>query len=367
MNTFWTIWVIVMLLLTLTAMYYVIGHFYRRRNTESYDRVIAEYDGIDEHDGPVPKIVWLAYWAGLGLAVVYLLYMPALGSFKGLGGFQAADAINADYFKPLDELIAELSPGDPADLTSLAKNSALVAAGGRVFQNACIGCHRQNARGQKMFPNLTDNDWMYGSSDAQIWHSIAKGRNAAMPGWGSVLKDEQIDDITDYLVSLNKERLPFSHQADIAGGRTLFKQHCVSCHGPDAAGNQEIGAPDLSDDVWLYGGDKTLIAHSIKQGLNGVMPSFEAYLTQPELIAVAAYVKHLAIKAGAEQENETLLERGKYLVRLGDCVSCHTAPEGGEPMAGGKVENPWRVACPSLYPPWAPFTRPTFPNTPTPV
>ena len=239
MNTFWTIWVSVIVLLLLTTMYYVIGHFYRKRNTEDYDRVLAEYDGIEDRDGPVPKIVWLSYGVALALAVVYLLYMPALGGFKGLGGFHAADAIDADNFKPLDELIAGLNPGDPADLTTLAKNPTLVAAGGRVFQNNCIACHRQNAQGQKMFPNLTDNDWKYGSSDAQIWHSIAEGRTAAMPGWGSVLKDEQIDDITDYLVSLNKQRLPFSSPEEIAGGRTLYQQHCGSCHGPDATGNQE--------------------------------------------------------------------------------------------------------------------------------
>ena len=345
MNTFWTLWVTVMVLLLLATMYYVVGHLYRKRNSENYDRVLEEYDGIEERDGPVPKIVWLAYAAGLACAVVYLLYMPALGGFKGLGGFQSAGAIDVDRFKPLDELIAGLNPGDPADLTMLAKNRALVAAGDRVFQNTCVACHRQNAQGQKMFPNLTDNDWIYGSSDAQIWHSIASGRQAAMPGWGSILRDEQIDELTDYLVSLNKARLPFSSQEDIASGRALFEQHCVSCHGQDATGNQETGIPDLADGVWLYGGDKSLIATSIKQGLNGTMPAFEARLSRPELLAVAVYIKHLAIKAsdkkssedksGEDKAGDALLRKGEYLARIGDCVACHTAPEGGEPMAGG--------------------------------
>ena len=340
MNTFWTIWVIAIVLLSLTTMYYVVGHLYRKRNTESYDRVLAEYDGIEEHDGPVPRLVWIAYGVGLAAAVAYLLYMPALGGFKGLGGFQSTDAMEVDNFKPLDELIAGLNSGDPVDLTTLANNPALVAAGDRVFQNTCIACHRQNAQGQKMFPNLTDSDWKYGSSDAQIWHSIANGRKAAMPGWGSILKDEQIDELTDYLVSLNKQRLPFSSREDVADGRTLFKQHCVSCHGPDATGNQETGVPDLTDDVWLYGGDKSLIAHSVKQGLNGTMPAFETRLTRPELLAVAAYVKHLDIeareeKAKEDKESDALLKRGQYLARIGDCVACHTAPDGGEPMAGG--------------------------------
>lgn len=335
MNTFWTLWVIVIVLLFLATMYYVVGHLYRKRNTESYDRVLEEYDGIEERDGPVPKIVWLGYGAGLVCAVAYLLYMSATGSLKGLGGFQSTDAMVVDTFQPLDELIDGLQTGDPEDLTALAENPALVAAGGRVFENTCAGCHRQNAQGQKMFPNLTDNDWKYGSSDAQIWHSIANGRQAAMPGWGSVLKDEQIDELTDYLVSLNSARLPFASREDVAAGGALFKQYCVSCHGPDATGNQATGAPDLSDDIWLYGGDKTLIANSIKQGLNGMMPAFEARLTRPELLAVAAYIKHLAIKASGEKEDDLLLRKGEYLARIGDCVACHTAAEGGEPMAGG--------------------------------
>ena len=335
MNTFWTVWVTLMVLLLLATMYFVVGHLYRKRNTESYERVLENYDGIEERDGPVPKIVWFAYAAGLLAAVAYLLYMPALGGFKGLGSFQSTDAIDVDRFKPLDELIAGLNPGEPADLTTLAKNPALVAAGERVFQNTCIACHRQNAQGQKMFPNLTDNDWKWGSSDTQIWHSIAKGRKAAMPGWGSDLKDAQIDDVTDYLISFNKGRLPFSSREDISSGRALFKQHCVSCHGADAGGNQKIGVPDLTDNVWQYGGDKSLIAHSIKQGLYGEMPAFETRLTRPELLAVAAYIKHLAIKASEYKEDEALLRKGEYLARIGDCVACHTAAEGGEPMAGG--------------------------------
>jgi mono/diheme cytochrome c family protein len=161
-------------------------------------------------------------------------------------------------------------------------------------ENTCIGCHRQNAQGQKMFPNLTDTNWTYGSSDAQIRHSIANGRQAAMPAWDNVLTDEQIAQLSDYLLSLDPERLALASPHDIAAGRTLYAKHCVSCHGADAKGKQEIGAPNLADAIWLYGGDKTLIVHSIKNGLNGTMPAFATRLTPPELVAVASYVKHLA-------------------------------------------------------------------------
>jgi cbb3-type cytochrome c oxidase subunit III len=344
MDTFWTVWVITQVLLAMLTMYYVVGHYFNKRNTENYDRVLNTIDGIEEHDGPVPKIIWAAYFIGLLMALAYFLYMPALGGFKGFGDFQADDVVNVDYYKTLDEQIAELNPGDPVDLTRLAKNSALVASGKRVFQNSCVACHRQNAQGQVMFPNLADTDWLNGSSDAQILHSISKGRKRIMPPWGSILQDEQINDITDYLVSLNKERLPFGSRVDISGGRALFMKNCVICHGSDATGKQDIGAPDLSDDIWLFGGDKKMIFKSIKYGLDGTMPAFETRLTHSELIAVAAYIKHLATKAienGAienkayrEAEN-TLLKKGQYLARIGDCVACHTASKGGEPLTGG--------------------------------
>jgi len=333
MNTFWTVWIIALVLITLAVMYYVIVHLYRNRNSANYETVVAEYDGIEDRDGPVPKILWLSYAVGLGLTLVYFLYMPALGSFQGLGGFQSPTSSQA---LPLDELVAELNPETKAELTKLAGKPALVAAGRRVFQNHCAACHRQNAQGQLGFPNLTDNHWRYGSSDTQIWQSIAKGRRAAMPGWADLLSGEQIEHIVDYVVSLNEGRRRFSSQVDIGDGRALYAEHCASCHGANGLGGGEVGAPNLADDIWLYGGDRAQIADAISNGLNGLMPSFEGVLQRSKLLAVAAYVKQLDLQAQEQAVDQTEVARGLYLVQIGDCVSCHTAePEGGEPMAGG--------------------------------
>jgi len=332
MNTFWTVWVIALVLVALVTMYYVIVRLYRKRQSANYDNVVAEYDGIEDRDGPVPKIFWLAYAVGLGMTLVYFLYMPALGSFQGLGGFQSPASSQA---LPLDELLAELNPDGKPELTNLAANPAVAAAGQRVFQGHCVACHRQNAQGQRQFPNLADADWLYGSSDAQIWHSISQGRRAAMPGWADVLSSEKIEHIVGYVVSLNEDRLPVSSPVDISDGRALFTEHCASCHGAKGGGNQELGVPNLTDDIWLYGGDKAQIADAITNGLNGAMPAFEGLLGRSELLAVAAYVKQLDLKALTRTQDQAAIARGLYLVRLGDCVSCHTAAEGGEPMAGG--------------------------------
>ena len=332
MSTFWTVWVIALVLIALGTMYYVIGRLYQNRKSADYDTVVAEYDGVEDRDGPVPNILWLAYAVGLGLTIIYFLYMPALGSFPGFGGFQSPTSSQA---LPLDELLTKVNPNAKAELTKLAGNPAVVAAGQRVFQSHCTACHRQNAQGQRQFPNLTDADWLYGSSDAQIWHSIAQGRQAAMPGWADVLSSEQIEHIVDYVVSLNEERLPFSSAADISDGGALFAEHCASCHGAKGLGDQDLGAPNLTDDIWLYGGDKAQIADAITSGLNGAMPAFEALLRRSELLAVAAYIKHLELEAYNRTANQADIARGEYLVQLGDCVACHTAAEGGEPMAGG--------------------------------
>ena len=339
MTTFWTVWVIVVVLLLFATMYYVIGHFFKQRKTADFDRVVAEFDGIEERDGPVPKIVWISYWVGLVWAIGYFIYMPGLGGFPGIGNFQADDAVDPANFKLLDDLLdgllGDLEPGAVIDLSTLAGNSSLVASGSRVFQNNCVVCHRQNAQGQRMFPDLTDNDWIYGSSDAQIWQSIAMGRTAAMPGWNNVLKEQEIDNIVDYIVSLNPNRMLFSGRADVSNGEQLYGVHCASCHGADTKGDQAIGAPDLADGVWLYGGGKAQIKHAIQYGLTGAMPAYQHRLARSELIAVATYVKQLAITASQPVANQAQLDKGLYLLRIGDCAACHTAPEGGELGAGG--------------------------------
>jgi len=332
MNTFWTVWIIALVLIALVAMYYVIADLYRNRKSANYETVVAEYDGVEDRDGPVPKILWQAYAVGLGLTLIYFLYMPALGEFQGFGGFQSPTSSQA---LPLDEVLAELNPGATAELTTLAANPAVVDAGQRVFQSHCIACHRQNAQGQRQFPNLTDADWLYGSSDAQIWHSIAQGRQAAMPGWANVFNSKQIEFIADYVISLNEARRSFSSQGYILEGGTLFAEHCVVCHGANGEGNQALGAPDLADNIWLYGGDKTQIIDAITNGLSGVMPAFQDLLQRSELLSVAAYVKHLDLMSLERKQGEAEIARGLYLVQIGDCVSCHTAAEGGEPMAGG--------------------------------
>jgi thiosulfate dehydrogenase len=332
MNLFWTIWIVAMVLLSLVLMYYVIARLYRQRKTADYDLVVAEFDGIEDRDGPVPEIVWRAYAVGLVLALGYFLYMSTLGEFERPSMFPASTAGDR---QSLDDLLAELNPGEVADLTGLAAHPAVVAAGQRLFQNHCAGCHRQDAQGQLQFPNLTDADWLHGSSDAQIWESIAKGRKSPMPGWRTVLTRNQIDNLVDYVISLNQGRLVFGSQGEITSGGALFVEHCANCHGAGGEGNLAIGAPNLTDDIWLYGGDKEQIAVVIANGLFGVMPAFETLLNRTELLAVAAYIKQASGQALVVAADQSEIERGEYLARIGDCISCHTAAEGGEPMAGG--------------------------------
>jgi cbb3-type cytochrome c oxidase subunit III len=332
MNAFWTIWIVAMVLLSLVTMYYVIAKLYRQRRTANHDLVVHEFDGIEERDGPVPEIVWRSYAVGLVLALGYFLYMSTVGEFEKPSVFPVPTAGDR---QSLDDLLAELNPDEIADLEGLAANPAVVAAGQRVYQNYCTGCHRQDAQGQLNFPNLTDADWLHGSSDAQIWESIARGRKSPMPGWRTVLTRNQIDNLVDYVISLNPGRLVFGSKGEINSGGQLFVEHCANCHAAGGEGNQAIGAPNLTDDIWLYGGDKTQIAHTIANGLFGVMPAYETLLSRTELLSVAAYIKRMSLQALDAGADQSEIERGEYLARIGDCISCHTAAEGGEPMAGG--------------------------------
>lgn len=218
---------------------------------------------------------------------------------------------------------------------SLATNEAITTSGAMLFKTHCAACHRDNAQGQKHFPNLIDNDWMYGGSDEAIIHSIEKGRNGAMAGYLEVLTEDEIAKASYYLASLN-QRHSNVPPVKVELGKQVFMQYCSACHGDGSLANEELGVPLLSDDTWLHGGSIEEIQHTIRYGLNNVMPAFEKHLTKNEILAIGAMLTKSRLDydeklASLDPES---VKRGEYLAHAGDCVACHSA-EGGEPFAGG--------------------------------
>jgi cytochrome c oxidase cbb3-type subunit 3 len=163
--------------------------------------------------------------------------------------------------------------------------------GMRMFANNCAQCHGGDAKGSYGFPNLADTDWLYGGSATDIKTSITEGRQAAMPAWGSVIGEQGVTDVTAYVMSINGRE---ADSASAKAGEQVFQTYCVACHGADATGNQALGAPNLRDGIWLYGGTAEQISHTLRVGRNGVMPAFKDALSEDKIHILAAYVYGLS-------------------------------------------------------------------------
>jgi len=175
----------------------------------------------------------------------------------------------------------------------LAKNPDALKMGVRLFSNNCAICHGADGGGNVGFPNLTDKDWLYGGTPEKILETITHGRKAAMPAWGTLLGEEGVVDVTEYVLSLSGTK----HDTEKAeAGAKLFSTNCVACHGADGKGNQLVGAPNLTDEIWLYGGEPQTIRQTIRSGRNGVMPAQEELLKEDKIHLLAAYVYSLSLE-----------------------------------------------------------------------
>jgi cytochrome c oxidase cbb3-type subunit 3 len=166
-----------------------------------------------------------------------------------------------------------------------------IAIGRRLFANNCIMCHGSDGRGAAGFPDLSDHDWLYGGSYEQILTSIRQGRVGVMPPMGAALGENGVRDVAIYVQQLSGQK---ADPELAAAGKMHFDTVCAACHGPDGKGNQLLGAPNLTDDVWLYGGTPEIIAATVSKGRNGNMPSHQTLLNEDRQRLVAAYVVSLS-------------------------------------------------------------------------
>jgi cytochrome c oxidase cbb3-type subunit 3 len=191
-----------------------------------------------------------------------------------------------------------------ADLTKVKDDPALLqyatSAGAAVFKTYCIQCHGAGAAGNKGYPNLLDDDWLYGGTIEDIHTTLQHGirypndpdtrASPEMPAWGPTLKPEEIANVVQYVLKISGQT---ADATAAEAGATVFANNCVACHGEDAKGNKDMGAPNLTDAIWLYGGDQATLTQTIINGRGGVMPGWSARLSEADIRSVALYVHGL--------------------------------------------------------------------------
>jgi cytochrome c oxidase cbb3-type subunit 3 len=267
-----------------------------------------EWDGIEELNTPMPRWWLWMFYASIVIGIGYAIAMPSIplinSHFKGVLGYSDRAAV----IKAVNDMHAERSVYavklNGASLDDIQADPELfrfaMAAGKSAFGDNCATCHGSGAQGFKGYPNLNDDIWIWGGTYQEILHTLNVGIRAGhddtrmnlMQAYGrdELLTGEQIDDLTEYLLSFSgREHDGASSQR----GEALFAAQCASCHGDDARGDQSQGAPNLTDNEWLYGGEAEDIVQTLYGGRQGVMPNWNERLAPETIAALAVYVHSL--------------------------------------------------------------------------
>lgn len=293
MSNFFSWWVTIITVGNIIACYWLIRWTMKKRPDEAETGAVTghSWDGLEEYNNPLPRWwLWLFYIT-IVFGFAYLTIYPGLGNWKGVGGWSSHGQYDTEIAKANEAYGPIFAKFAETPISELAKNPDAVEAGERLFSSYCSQCHGSDARGTTSYPNLTDDDWLYGGSPESIMSSIMNGRQGVMPAFGAPLGEQGVDDVVNYVQSLSGRPVD---EASAARGKEKFMQMCVACHGPDAKGNQLLGAPNLTDTTWLHGSSAGAIKDTIVNGRTNKMPAHNKFLGHDKSHLLTAYIYSLS-------------------------------------------------------------------------
>lgn len=297
MSNFWSNWIIAIVLLNIGGCAWLLMWTRRMDLSDMPEDGTTghEYDGIREYNNPLPRWWLILFWITIVFGLLYLTLYPGMGKYPGILGWTSQGEVARDE-KAYQQQYGPLYAGyAKVPIPELARDAAAMKIAGRLFANNCSTCHGADAHGASGFPDLTDNDWLYGGEPEKIYETIMNGRSGLMPGWHEVLGDEGVREVAHYVRTLAGLQ---SENALSVKGQKLFANNCIACHGPDGSGNPLLGAPNLADNIWLYGGSEATLIKTIDAGRHGQMPAQKDILGPERVHLLAAYVWSLSHPAG---------------------------------------------------------------------
>ncbi len=292
----WSLYIIILTVVNILGCFWIIRWTAKKKTAEEAkqgDTTGHTWDGdLQEFNNPLPRWwLWLFYIT-IVFAGIYLALYPGLGDYAGKWEWDQESQYKQEMaaadkkYGPLYAAYAE------KPIEQLAKDKKAMASGQRLFLNYCATCHGSDAGGAIGFPNLSDKDWLYGGSGDQIKTSILDGRVGAMPALGAGLTPERLDAITAYVLKLSGREAD-AKQVEV--GKAVYSElACFACHGQDGKGNATNGFPNLTDNVWLYGGSPGQIKETLQKGRMGNMPAHREFLGEQKAHLLAAYVYSLS-------------------------------------------------------------------------
>ncbi|MBK6451620.1 MAG: cytochrome-c oxidase, cbb3-type subunit III [Proteobacteria bacterium] len=296
MTTGWSLFVIILTIANILACFWLLRWTSKPRTASEkigggadtghvWDKDLREYNN------PLPKWwLWLFYIT-IAFGLLYLAFYPGLGNFAGLGGWTQAGQYEQERAAVEARAATLLAPLAALPVAELANNEQAMSTAHNLFQQNCAQCHGSDGGGAAGFPNLRDADWQWGSDADSVVATIAGGRVAAMPPWAAVIGEPGVEDVVAYVQTLGGQQ---ADATKATAGQAHFEALCAACHGVDGKGNPLLGAPDLTDTTWLYGGDAATLKQTLMNGRNGQMPAWGDKLGEQRVKLLAAYVTKLA-------------------------------------------------------------------------
>ncbi|MEJ1961657.1 MAG: cytochrome-c oxidase, cbb3-type subunit III [Gammaproteobacteria bacterium] len=279
-------------LLNIAAALWLLWWTSRRRGDEKQAETTGHvWDGdLTEYNKPLPR-----WWLGLFVltvifGLIYLSLYPGLGNYRGARQWSEVGQYEEQSRAAEAVLARTLVPFGKASVVELEQNPAALRMGRNFFLNNCAACHGSDARGAPGFPNLADKDWLWGGTPEAVLATIQNGRVGVMPAWLPIIGDQGVENVLTYVMSLSGRELP---AGNAVAGKQRFAELCAACHGPDGRGNPLLGAPNLTDNVWLHGGALATIRATIANGRQGQMPAHLERLGETRTKLLAAYVLSL--------------------------------------------------------------------------
>jgi cytochrome c oxidase cbb3-type subunit 3 len=288
MTSTWGFYVALLVLVNVVGVVWLLFATARRQPQEQAADTTGHVwdEDLTEYNNALPR-----WWLGLFLLTVlfaagYLVFYPGFGAAPGTLGWTSGKQVRADLAENNRKLEAVFARFRDVSIEDLQRDPQALEIGHNVFANNCAMCHGSDARGAKGYPNLTDNDWLYGGTPDQVLATISGGRGGVMPPLGAALGPQGVDEVANYVLSLSGA----THDSALAAAGKARFVVCAACHGPEGKGNVALGAPNLSDTTWLYGGTLADIKATVTNGRNGKMPAWGEILGKDRVRLVEAWV-----------------------------------------------------------------------------
>jgi len=300
MTSGWSWYVIAIVALNIAGCGWLLWWTAKRRPGDPKPEDTSHYwdEDITEYNKPLPKWWINLFWITIVFGIGYLAWFPGMGAFAGYGKWSSKQEHAFDKAADTARLEETFAPYKGQSIDVLARDPNARRLGRAIFNNTCATCHGSSAQGAKGYPNLSDDIWHWGGTPDRVLQSVLDGREGVMPEWGKVLTgmggDHAVGDVAAYVRALPDPAKLMQNNYAAAQGKPLYEAVCAGCHGVDGKGKQDVGAPDLTDNYWLYGGDTATLRATIAKGRHGSMPAHRALLGETRARLVAAYVWSLS-------------------------------------------------------------------------